>query len=444
MEAISKCMKYPAVILAAGEGRRLRKAGGEPKPLHKLLGLTLIERAILCCREIGIDEFYVVVGYEKEKVRKHVEEVGNKYGVKVNIIENPEWRKGNGSSLFAALPHIKKPFFLVMCDHVFDIEIFKKFKERIKGKYCYLAVDESIDKVIDLEEATKVKVKGNDIVSIGKEIKDYNAVDMGLFFCQPYIFSAIKKAMEKGDSSLTGGIRELVKEGKIKAIKFDGKFWVDIDTPENMDTAKKYLLASLIKEEDGYVSRYINRRISTRISEKLSYFNVSPNTITVISFLIATFAAFLFTFGKILYTILAGILVQLSSIIDGCDGEIARLKFKSTPYGAWFDTVLDRYADLLIVAGISYGYWLSHKTAIVLLLAIFSVAGFILSSYSTKEYILRFKNKFNGNFLYRIAKRDTRLFAIFIGSLFNLAFEFMVAIAILHHISIIWNFIRKS
>lgn len=437
-------MKYPAVILAAGEGRRLRKAGREPKPLHRLLGLTLIERAILSCREIGINEFYVVVGYEKEKVIRHVEEIGNKYGVKVNIIENLEWKKGNGLSLFVALLHVKKPFFLLMCDHVFDIEIFKEFKERVKGKYCYLAVDENIDKVIDLKEATKVKIKGNDIVSIGKEIKDYNAVDMGLFFCQPYIFSAIKKAIEKGDSSLTGGIKELVKEGKIKAIKFDGKFWIDVDTPENMEMAKKYLLASLIKEEDGYISYHINRKISTRISEKLSYFDISPNTITVISFLIATFASFLFTFGKIFYTILAGILIQLSSIIDGCDGEIARLKFKTTPYGAWFDTILDRYADLLIVAGISYGYWLSHRTSFALILALFSIAGFILSSYSTKEYILRFKKKFNENFLYRIAKRDTRLFVIFIGSLFNLAFEFMVATAILHHISIIWNFIRKS
>ena len=60
--------KFPAVILAAGEGRRLR--GVKPKPLTKLLGLTLLERALLTCKEAGIKKFYVVVGYKKREVIK--------------------------------------------------------------------------------------------------------------------------------------------------------------------------------------------------------------------------------------------------------------------------------------------------------------------------------------------------------------------------------------
>ncbi len=93
----------PAVIVAAGEGYRLQGGnGGIPKPLTRVLGLTLLERAVLSCREAGIQKCYVVTGCQGEKLRPLIEELGPRTGISVQAVENTNWEKGNGASVLAA------------------------------------------------------------------------------------------------------------------------------------------------------------------------------------------------------------------------------------------------------------------------------------------------------------------------------------------------------
>ncbi|MCK4461865.1 MAG: NTP transferase domain-containing protein, partial [candidate division Zixibacteria bacterium] len=116
----------PAVILAAGEGHRLNGVnGGIPKPLTPVLGLTLLERAILSCKEVGVLEFYVVVGYHAHIIIPYLSALEQKLSVLIKPVENPNWREGNGSSALSAAPYINRPFFLLMCDHLFDPAILR-------------------------------------------------------------------------------------------------------------------------------------------------------------------------------------------------------------------------------------------------------------------------------------------------------------------------------
>ncbi|MFX0198041.1 MAG: CDP-alcohol phosphatidyltransferase family protein, partial [Candidatus Hodarchaeota archaeon] len=105
------------------------------------------------------------------------------------------------------------------------------------------------------------------------------------------------------------------------------------------------------KEGDGFISRYINRRLSFPITRALLRVapNISPNTVSFISFVIGLLGALLYSLE---FGILGGIVVQLSSILNGCDGEIARIKSKSSHFGAFFDSILDRYADSFIIMGL--------------------------------------------------------------------------------------------
>jgi len=434
---------FPAVILAAGKGSRM--GADIPKPLIKLLGLTLLERTLLTCREAGISEFYVVVGYKKREVVKHIKELMKKYEMSIKVIENPEWKKGNGTSVLAVLKYLKSPFFLLMCDHVFDPEIVKRFVETAKfSDTCLLAVDKKIDRVVDLEEATKVKMEDGIIVSIGKELEDFDAVDMGLFFCQPCIFDAIEKSVGKGDASLIGGIKILAEEKKIKGIEAEGKFWIDADTKRTLKVAEKLILSSLIKDEDGYISRYINRKISTRISRVICNFNISPNAITIVSFLLSIMAALLFIHTQYIYILLGGIITQVASIIDGCDGEIARLKFQSSPFGAWLDTVLDRYADVILTASITYACWLIYENVITWVIGIAAITGFILTSYTRKEYVLRYNKSWSDDIMSKLSRRDLRLFGIFVGAVLFHPLEAIAILAIISHVCIIWSFIKEK
>jgi len=430
---------FPLVILAAGKGRRM----GETKPLVKLLGLTLLERTILAFKEAGIDKFYVVVGYKKDVVSKHVEELKKNYGIDIDVIENDEWEKGNGTSVLAVRNYVKK-FFVTMVDHVFERNVIKDFVESIDGKKCMLLVEKNIEEVFEIEEATKVKTKEDKIIDIGKGLKEYDAIDTGLFFFTEEIFGAIEEAMRKNNANVTDGVKILAEKGKMYWYAKKKGYWVDVDTKKALKVAEKLILKSIPKKEDGFISFYLNRKISLKISSKLCNFNISPNLMTTISFLVAIAGSIFFLSGKYLYTILGGIAIQIASIIDGCDGEIARMKFLASRYGAWFDTILDRYADAIITTFITYNGWVIYKENIIWILGFFSLLGFIMASYSRKEYELRYGEKMHGGIMDKLSKRDIRLFSMFIGSFFNMAFEFMVAIAILHHATIVWNLWRKK
>ena len=131
--------------------------------------------------------------------------------------------------------------------------------------------------------------------------------------------------------------------------------WLDIDTKEDLEKAKDFLFdAANSKSNDGPVSRYLNRPISNRITKQIANFPVKPNHISLVSFLLSLLAAIIIAFKGYSFLVLGALLAQLSSILDGCDGEVARLKNITSKYGGWFDQILDRYADLLLITGLTF------------------------------------------------------------------------------------------
>ncbi|MEE8184660.1 MAG: NTP transferase domain-containing protein, partial [Acidobacteriota bacterium] len=92
-----------AVLLAAGEGRRLRAIGSRcPKPLVALLGLSLAERCIANFMAAGVDRFLVVLGYREETVKAHFEKIGERRGCDIRFALAEDWKQGNGTSASAA------------------------------------------------------------------------------------------------------------------------------------------------------------------------------------------------------------------------------------------------------------------------------------------------------------------------------------------------------
>ncbi len=435
----------PAVILAAGEGRRLDGVnGGLPKPLTPVLGLTLLERSILSCREAGILEFYVVIGYNADKMVSYIKTLEQKLSVSIQTVINPDWEKGNGTSALSAAPYIHGSFFLLMCDHLFDPAIlellFRKGKSTVD---CLLAVDRHTDGVFELEDATKVQFNGDVITGIGKEKKFFNAIDTGLFLCQPSLFEALRDAQDMGQYSLSAGFEGLIRNREFRAVTIGKLFWFDVDTPKSLSHARNALLQSLSKpDDDGFISRHLNRPLSRWLSMMLVHAPISPNGISIMSFTIGIVGAFMFSIGEFGWTIIAGLVIQMASIVDGCDGEVARLRFQSSKFGGWFDTVLDRYADTAIVVGVSFGYWLVHPHPAVWLGGIFALAGFTMASYAKKEFEIRYHTKLSGGLLGRLIKRDLRIFAIMLGAFANLSYEFMLLVGLLSHVGIGWMLLK--
>ncbi len=425
------------LIIAAGQGKRLSNKGNS-KPLIPLLGVPLIERVILTAKKSGLDEFYVVTGYNGKKLRQHLDELRHNRGINITYITNDEWKKENGISVLKAKEFLSNDnFILMMGDHIFDGAVLEKLKDvKIPDGEVMLVVDKNVEsnEFIDIDDVTKVLVRDNRILDIGKRIERYNAYDTGIFLCTPVIFDAIQESRNRGNDSLSGGMKILAENGKAKTFEFPhNSYWIDVDDEKAFKKAEKKLMSDLSKVSDGPISRHLNRRVSIKITKYLVRTNITPNLVSIVSFLLSVLGAFFFTFGGYMNLIIGGSLVQLSSIIDGCDGEIARLKFLASEFGGWFDAVLDRYADAFILFGLTYYVYSFGKYTPILSLFVgfLAIIGTFMNSYMADKYDSFMKKSLIPGKHYLRIGRDVRMFIIFIGCLINQPFLTLVLLAAL-------------
>ncbi len=426
------------LIIAAGLGSRLSKRG-DSKPLVSLLGLSLIERVILTAKKSGLASFYVVTGYNGEKVRQYLNQFSKSRNIKITHIINEEWKNGNGISVLKAEELLNENFILLMGDHIFDESILVKLKDKgIADGEVVLAVDYNIqNKLVDANDVTRVLVEEGRILDIGKNIKKYNAYDTGIFLCSPVIFGALEESLRGGDSTLSGGVKVLADKGKAKTFDITNDYWIDVDDEESLKKAENKLLDTLKKTSDGPVSRHLNRPTSTKISKYLVKTGVTPNVISFLSFILCCIGAFFFFLGGWINLAIGAILAQVSSIVDGCDGEVARLKFQETEYGAWFDAVLDRYADAFLLFGLTYYVYFLSENVLCLVIGFLAIIGTFMNSYTADKYDGLMKKKIGLKGHYFRMGRDVRIFIIFLFALLNIPFLFHVEIVNLPFLAVI-------
>lgn len=385
----------------------------------------------MTAKKSGIKEFQIVIGYKGQRIQKYLGN-GEKLGVNVDYIYNDEWRKGNGISVLKAKDYIHEPFIILMADHLFDYKIlFALQKQTIEDDECILCVDKNHHKYLDVDDATKVFIENGQIKDIGKQLNHHNAIDTGIFLCTPAIFDALEVSIRNGNDSLSEGIKVLADRHKLKAFDISDKYWLDVDDDNALKNANSLLIEKLKKNTDGPISRILNRPISIKISKLLLKTNIIPNQISLISFIIGLFGVLFFYFGDYVFLVIGGILVHLSSIIDGCDGEVARLKLIESKYGGWFDAVMDRYADAIIIFGMVHGHWILHNDITIWTIGFMALMGSFLNSYTADKYDIIFKKRIKEINGMRMG-RYVRLFLIFIGALSN---QILITLAVLAIIS---------
>ena len=196
---------------------------------------------------------------------------------------------------------------------------------------------------------------------------------------------------------------------------------------------------------DGLVSNYINRPVSHQITKFTLHFwpNCNPNIISIISALTGIIGSILFCIN---FPFLGGIFVQLSSIIDGSDGEVARANGRTSFFGGFFDSVMDRYVDVFIFVGLTFYSLRVLLITQAFLLGIIAITGAYSISYTAAKAEL----KKDINFSRTIQGRDTRLFIVFLAGICAIFSGWaipicLILISILTHGSVILriNQIRK-
>ena len=430
MEEVDPAMQPTrVVVLASGMGSRLRSKAS-PKPLIELGGISLVERAVAGARQAGFDEVVVVTGHRADQIDRHVLEVSRRRGIPVTVVRNERYREGNGLSALAARGTVGcEPFALVMADHVFSPSLLQRLKQAsVEPGEVLVAVDTGLGRAagVDPGDAMKVRIADGCVRAIGKQLAVYDAFEVGAFVCGPALFDAVEMAVAAGDSSLAGAVQVLADAGVARALPIgEEAWWFDVDTPRDHRNGSRHVLRVTGKPLDGAIAARLNRTLSQRVVTPALLAlvpRITPNQVTLIAFAVAVAAAAAFAVGA---PIAAAVLVALASVLDGSDGEVARLTYRSSPYGAFLDAVLDRAGDGILFIGAAI--YLATDTQLSDLLGgaqvPFALAvggaalvGHLLVSYTTAKAAIDLGHRYRGTLVGGGRGRDLRLLLVTVGA----------------------------
>jgi phosphatidylglycerophosphate synthase len=186
---------------------------------------------------------------------------------------------------------------------------------------------------------------------------------------------------------------------------------------------------------DGLVSRHLNRRFSRPMARALARTPVTPNQVSVVAFLTALASGAIFALG---IAPLAGLVAQVSSVVDGADGDLARAKGMSSRWGGIFDAVLDRYADVAILGGMTIWAVQHEDWPGAAVAGFLAVLGSLVISYSRARVEASTEVALSDGLL-GLASRDVRLLLVFLGALVGQAYWTLVILAALTNVTVAWR-----
>jgi phosphatidylglycerophosphate synthase len=148
-----------------------------------------------------------------------------------------------------------------------------------------------------------------------------------------------------------------------------GEFIVPATDDVSRERAEKLLLGSLIKPTDGLISRKFNRPVSLRVTRALLDTSLTPNQMTLIAAGFGLAAVIVVALGGAAWLLPGALLLHVQSVLDGCDGEISRLKYIRSRAGEWMDQLFDDFFNLgfFAAAGVAlYGAGLPWALGVTL------------------------------------------------------------------------------
>lgn len=156
---------------------------------------------------------------------------------------------------------------------------------------------------------------------------------------------------------------------------FSPYFHFIIDSPERLKEAEKMATEKIRRAALGPVARHLNKKISLPISLLLAKCGIHPNGITVVNMILGMASGFFVAAGNYWGMLFGATLFQLASIFDGCDGEVAKLTFRTSKFGQYFDSISDNGALLSFFIGLIIATAKIQETAATVGLGLFLMVG---------------------------------------------------------------------
>ncbi|MCE5244455.1 MAG: CDP-alcohol phosphatidyltransferase family protein [Syntrophobacteraceae bacterium] len=165
----------------------------------------------------------------------------------------------------------------------------------------------------------------------------------------------------------------------------DGR-WKNAETAED---ALALALSLQVQPDDGFIARHFDRHISRWISRRASRTFITPNLVTLMGMTMGLTAAYLLSLQGYWTHLLGAFLFVFCVIVDGVDGEVARLKLMESDFGHYLDVVTDNLVHAAIFIGIAFGLYHDSGSTLYLKMLWVLLGGFCLCLVAVYQCILR-------------------------------------------------------
>jgi len=337
-----------AIIVAAGSGingEKLDSFGG-----LKVGGITQLKRLIVVSERAGIKKFTIIIDTDSPL----------KQNLDKQLKTNSEisWHSQNSPI------KLEKDFYLLLQSNLII---------NPKGLSVLLGENYSEDKAVFLVDENKTNSSENYNKENSEDLNINGAIAVGAFV---FNNSLIEKAFLNSMDLASIATENINKENSVQ-LNIKNSYWMHLTEDRNSTKkAEDLLFLNIRKSERGWKSRNINRRISIPVSRLLLHTSLTPNMISALVGAIGILAGFFYIWGNI---VVGGILLELSSILDGCDGEVAKIKLMESKFGQWIDTIYDQISYLFFIVGVPLGYYLTTGSSVAIILGGLNIGILLLS-----------------------------------------------------------------
>lgn len=190
--------------------------------------------------------------------------------------------------------------------------------------------------------------------------------------------------------SLHTMIPQLINEGKAKYREFSGKYWMRLTEDANTAKVAEDLIFNYVgKTATGWISININSKFSLPTSRQLIKTPLTPNMISIGINIIGSLCGIFYALG---HPVIGALLMHTATILDRCDGEVARVKLMETKKGQWVDTISDQFTVLSFLIGVPLGYYFISGKPIALILGGINVSIFLFFVIWSFYFLMRYTN----------------------------------------------------
>ena len=285
----------------------------------RVAGLFMLKRTLAMLQWSGVQEALVVVGpWDRGAAARSLEGDRDLRRMRIRFVVDEKAAERGGLAVAPAARQVRGRVVVLRADTVFERDIIRQLSERALDAGSVVAVTDR-----------------------GRRTR--------MVLCERGSVAAMN------GHTLDAALDAFEDQGRLRRMDVGGRFWVRIDSDEAVREAEDLLWNSCRKPHDGIVAKTLNRNVSLFVSRRIAHLPVTPNHVSLVNFALGILTALAIAKGGYGWFLLGAVIFKTNSILDGVDGELARVRYQMSVTGEWMDTLSDDLSNLLFYVSLAVG-----------------------------------------------------------------------------------------